>query len=472
MRSDDLSYFEDAEFLEALEHYESALNEGGQVYMDADELTDIAEYYMVKEREEDANRCIEMALSLHPEAVDPQVFLARQQMFHNNIDEARHIAQSIKDQDDREVKFLWAEIYIREDKPEKAHRMLSAYYETLMEEKDYFLYDTAGVFIDYNEWEIATRWARRLKEEFPRFDKTDYLLADILVSSGKVQDAVPLLDGILNRDPFNKGAWNLLAEAESGQEHYHEALEAIDYLLAIDEGNQQGWLIRANCLYHLNRMKEAHEQYVAFLEREPNDAMALYLDAVVLTNLERYGEALKQLELAVNACKDDAPELKHIYLQVSYVLSKLGDMNNAIYALDTAYSCSEQVRDVEYEMLRGHILLENDQRLQAEQCFRKAISQSEDKNNTRLLIAISWAENEYYDTASAMLDALLESDMTDRDQHCLPYRAYCAYFLKEKQYPALLRRAAKANPSITEYLFAPIYPNIPVEQYGTDVSFD
>lgn len=48
MRSEDLAYFEEEEFLECLAKYEKAIQDGLQPYMDADELTDIAEYYMIK----------------------------------------------------------------------------------------------------------------------------------------------------------------------------------------------------------------------------------------------------------------------------------------------------------------------------------------------------------------------------------------------------------------------------------------
>ena len=49
---DDLKYFETPEFKDILERYETAHRAGLGIYMEADELTDVAEYYaMVKNNE-------------------------------------------------------------------------------------------------------------------------------------------------------------------------------------------------------------------------------------------------------------------------------------------------------------------------------------------------------------------------------------------------------------------------------------
>ena len=112
MREENLSYFEEPDFKRALEKYEKALENNSSVYLDADELTDIAEYYMTKGQENQANEAIQLALDLHPESVDPQIFLSRQQMFYGNMKRAHEICDGILDQNDREVHFLRAELMI------------------------------------------------------------------------------------------------------------------------------------------------------------------------------------------------------------------------------------------------------------------------------------------------------------------------------------------------------------------------
>jgi alpha-glucosidase len=45
VHEEDWNYFHDPEFLDSLAQYEAARGEGREPYMDADELTDIAEYF-------------------------------------------------------------------------------------------------------------------------------------------------------------------------------------------------------------------------------------------------------------------------------------------------------------------------------------------------------------------------------------------------------------------------------------------
>ena len=101
MRIDELTYFESEEFKETLARYEAALREGRPISMEAEELTDVAEYYMTKEREEDADRCIRTALEIHPDAIDPQIFVARRELFHDNIEKARELAAAIQPHEER-----------------------------------------------------------------------------------------------------------------------------------------------------------------------------------------------------------------------------------------------------------------------------------------------------------------------------------------------------------------------------------
>ena len=89
--NEDYSYFQDKEFRNSLAAYEHMQKGGEMVELDAETLTDIAEYYAMNQRDDEATRCIKYALSFYPDSVDPQIFLARQQMFFGHQKEAWRI---------------------------------------------------------------------------------------------------------------------------------------------------------------------------------------------------------------------------------------------------------------------------------------------------------------------------------------------------------------------------------------------
>ena len=184
MREEDLSYFDNEEFKNTLRTYEEAMQQNQPIYMDADDLTDIAEYYMVNDQEPMANKAIALAVSLHPDSVDPQVFLSRQEMFHNRIERAHQICDAIPDQDDREVHLLRAELFIREEMLEKADEVINQACEKLVEEKDRFFYDAASIFMDYMQWGYALKWCNKLRTEYPRFRGVTEMEAEIRMGLG------------------------------------------------------------------------------------------------------------------------------------------------------------------------------------------------------------------------------------------------------------------------------------------------
>ena len=61
--NEDYNYFQDAEFRQSLADYERMLETGEYIEFESETLTDIAEYYAMEQRMDEANRCIRYALS-------------------------------------------------------------------------------------------------------------------------------------------------------------------------------------------------------------------------------------------------------------------------------------------------------------------------------------------------------------------------------------------------------------------------
>lgn len=466
MRKDDQNYFTDPEFQRILEQYENAMEQEESVYMDAEDLTDIAEYYMSHNEEEKANACIELAINLHPEALDPQIFLGRQHLFHGNIPAAYGILYSIQDQEDREVKFLKAELLLKERKPAEAHQLMQDYLKKIEDEIDAFLYDTSDIFYEYEYYEEALYWAELLLKENPKYPESGLLLCDIFMKMNRYEDAQKQGETILDEDPFNQNAWMVVAEAFAMQEKCMESLEATEYMLAINENHPEAMLTRASNLFYLNRIEEAHKQYEQYLSNYPDEYAILYLDGICLANLERHEEARTILLKALEISNPEAPERIHIHLQLAYVLSKLHLTIEALEQLDQCHNYPEPDTPIDFNLARGHILLENEEYEEAEKCFDIAIKNSKKPYDTLLLIGITLGETGHYTKAVDIFQSLHDSNMEKAEEKTSPYLAYCHLFLNNKEmYLQFLKEAAKLNPNTTQFLFSPFYPGVPVTEY-------
>ena len=267
MSTEDLSYFQEEEFKKNLALYEQMLQGGQSVYLEADELTDIAEYYLVQNDTDKAMACIQYALNIHPGSIDPLIFLARQKMFNGDIEGAKTIRDCITDPNDREVIFLNAELLLREGKEQEATTYLSEKAETEEEDAALFAYDTATLFLDYGYLEQAAQWGQRALDMEPDNEKFLKLKADHLISSNRPKEAIEILNSLLDINPYNLNAWHSLGEAYFVCEDFSKTMETADFALAIDEHDAQALLLKANSLLQQQNLDEAHQLYLRYFKK-------------------------------------------------------------------------------------------------------------------------------------------------------------------------------------------------------------
>lgn len=233
MNYDMSSYFEDPEFKEALARYEGMVENHTPAYFEADELTDIAEYYASKGRHKDADKAINLAIQLHPDNIDALIFRARSLMLLGKKEEAQMVMQLINNPADREFRFLQADLLIEEEHMEEADKIL----QQLAMDEEYELDTLLDIILDYvdvNQKEYAKKWIDCL---FAHFDmqtlpETNQRLRDVLCdyysTFNKPKLAIPYLNMTLNEFPYSVQHWNELGKCYLQQEQYEKAHEAFD----------------------------------------------------------------------------------------------------------------------------------------------------------------------------------------------------------------------------------------------------
>ena len=96
-------HFDKEAFQNVLKQYEQARRSGEEIYLDADVLTDIADYYDHHHQTKKAIETIDYAIRLFPDSVLPLAFRARMAlMLEDSIDGAKHFLSLITDKDSLE----------------------------------------------------------------------------------------------------------------------------------------------------------------------------------------------------------------------------------------------------------------------------------------------------------------------------------------------------------------------------------
>lgn len=464
MREEDISYFNNREFKQILQEYEEALKSHRSIYMDADDLTDIAEYYMVNSQENMANEAIRLAVSLHPDSVDPQVFLSRQEMFHDNMDKAYEICNAIPNQDDREVKFLRAELLIKDQRPDEAQQILQAACDTAKYEQDHFIYDTISIFMDYMLWDYAEQWCEKLKKANPNYKGLPEVEVEIKMCTGDYDTAIKLLNVILDINSYNIQAWNMLAESYFSKGSFDEAADACNFSLAINEHDFKALATLADCYYHTSDFAKAHEYYEKALGERQDDAL-FHMDAISLFQMGEYKKALQQLGNALKVIGEDQEKQLYIAMQQATIASKLHQFEEAVEHLKTVKALIRDKRALlDYELLFGQVMLENGFPEKARKHFESAWSKSEDSEKTALVIGIAYFEQNCYKEAVDILSRLSERNDSLTAHFALPYMAICYMKLNDtERYLQTLLSATKLCTELTAQLFEEYYPGVKPE---------
>ena len=337
MRNNNEDEFKDPDFLENLHKYEEMMAGGPAVYLDADELTDIAEYYLIeKEDNERALACIDYALSLHPQATAPLIFQARQHLLDDDLETTQALCDAIPDQTHREVIFLNAELMVRRGQTREAIDYLMDKGKEQTEDYDYYLLDAAYIFMDYEAYEAASELADRLNSYAPDWYKTWMLTADVQLGLCNFGKALSCLNKMLDNDPFSTETWNWAAEAYTGIEKYEKAIEATDYALAIDPSNYRSLQLKGHANLHMEAYEKALSIYEEMLNIDPNDENTLAFMTYCYLCLGEVEKARQTIEEAERLSGGISPDQQVIYEQHANVLAALDRYDEAIHYIDLA----------------------------------------------------------------------------------------------------------------------------------------
>lgn len=456
MQKDELAYFESEDFREILSKYEESAKSGHPVYMDADDLADIADYYQYNGHAEEANEAINLALTYNPQAVGPLLYKAREALTHGDYDTARDYASRIKVADALEGVFLQGEILICEGLEDEADELYRQYMkeEVMTDELMDYVYDVANIFSDYNLHDKSFEWICRSKGDDS--DEFKELMARTLFGLGKYKDSERIFNELIDHDPYSTRYWNALASAQFMQEDYSSAITSSEYAIAIDPNDAEGLLSKANSLYNLENFETALSYFQKYSEKMPDDEFGFLHQGTCLINLARYDEAIAVLEKAEELADPESQYLPEVYQEMAFAYSEKGKPDTAIYYLDKTdnLDCDH----INMQIIKGHVLLANKRLKEAENTFKEALKASGNSPKIMLRIIVSLYDNRYL-RSSYMLLKNFFSYMDDEWKDGYAYMALCCLDMKkDDEFLYYLKLACEKNPKEARIVLGGYFP--------------
>lgn len=242
-----------------LKKYEAARHKGDAIYFEAAELLDIYDYYAEEFRNDEAKEVLMRAVKLFPDDIDVIVAHA---YYYRNIGDWTKAASIIKKLPAESIysKLFYAEEALSRCDLAKTRSLIK---EITRSEKD-ISYDTVldigEMYFDAGYYHLAEPWLYFCnKPDYAEFTRVAEELADCLFRRGELDEAISVMNRLLDEDPYDASAWIQLAKIQYTAGKYNEALESCDYALAADEKNPEAYSVRFDALLSLDRLDEMWE---------------------------------------------------------------------------------------------------------------------------------------------------------------------------------------------------------------------
>lgn len=455
MRTDD-KYFDSKEFKDILASYEKAVAAKESIFLDADDLTDIADYYNYIGDRQKAVEVIDFALQLNPGATGPLVFKTREALENEDVKLAEQLAEEIIDKEDPDYIFLKAEILIAQNFIDKADKYIHGFLRYIEpDDMEDFVLDAVSLYVDYGVDDKAYEWLQKIKDSKRGVYKE--LMARVLFGIGKYKESVDLCNQLVDKHPYSVVYWNALASAQFMNEEYNNSITSSEYALAIEPNNTDGLLTKANGLFKLGNYEEAEKYYARYNKNEPTDEYGEMNQGVCLMTLAKFEEAIPHFKRSIEVAPEDSPYLAQIYQEIAFTYSSLKHPKEAIEYLDKTDKLDCDHADM--IVLRGHILLENGLKKEAETMFNKAASTSKNDPSILLRIIVSLHDNKYVDTSYKMFKkffSLIDDDFNEG----YSYMAICCWEMEHiEEFMHYLQIAVKRNPLEAKMVLGSLFPD-------------
>lgn len=359
----------DRKMIDLAEKYENAEAGNRRVYMDADDLADLADWYAVRGKFRQALDVVRYGLQLHPG--DTALLVEQAYLFIDiqRIDDARRAAACITEGFLPEVKILKAYLLMDKGKTAEAEQLIDS-----IEDKNDLpnIIEIAYLYIDMDNLEKAARWLERGKARYE--DDESYLaaLASYYGAAGRAEEAIACYNKLIDINPYAASYWYGLARCYFDREEFEKAIEACDYATVSDEEYGEPYLLRGHAFFYLGNDGKALENYRMAIKYETIDAD--FINAFVGMNKisqEKWEEAYRYIRLAIEKVEKSIVPLELLYANAALCLYKLGRNKEAHTYCRMAYKLNPE--EVDAYLIEGRIYQSEGNATQALRQWMKAI---------------------------------------------------------------------------------------------------
>ncbi len=431
MNKSSSSEFEQEEFKKNLAKYEEMVSTGKSVYLDADQLSEIAEYYASLDDYSKSMETIDYSLKIHPGSTELLTLKAHLLIETYHIEEAKEVVDSISENYSYGVMFLKALLSIKKEKITQAEKIFKEMEDSEGKsdnEEDYYL-DAAYAYMDNGYSEKALPWFEKALKIIPDDNEVQQDYAECCFRCGEMSRAITWYNKVLDEDPYSIEAWFGLGKSYFISNDFPNAIEAFDFILAIEPDHRFALILEAGAYAKLKNDAKASELYARYCKLFPDEPKTYVLMGICYLHLKEYEKAKDCFEQAIEKDPEmEDPLTISAYQDLAFCYLYLKEYESAIKTIDKAIELDVNY-DAELYITKGSLLLEMNNSSAAKDAFTEALELDSFNNpDTYLNIALVYQQFKDFDAAINILK-FLQEDFPDYNASYI----HMAYLYLEKK---------------------------------------
>ncbi len=222
---------------ELLKQFELSLAQSETIRFTEDEFESIIHYYLQNNQAQFALDASEMALILYPFSSEFCLTKADAHIELGELDHAEeYLTNNFKiDKTDIDFYIILSEVHVLRNNYDKAIEICKEGIEVCRENLDELYLHLAEIYDHQGEYDEVIPNIEEAIRLNPVNEDALYLYSITMSILDKVEEKIVFLQSLINEDPFNDEAWYFIAISYRELGLYEKAIEALEYINAIDE---------------------------------------------------------------------------------------------------------------------------------------------------------------------------------------------------------------------------------------------
>lgn len=331
---------------ELAKRFEAMINDNRFDYFDSSEFDVIVDFFLQKNDLEKSRLALDMALEQHPNDNDLMIKLARQLVAENNPHKSMEILKKVSiPSDDTDYYLTLGSTYAALSKPNLA---ISAYKKALTgfeeDEREELYNAIAFEYENLKEYDTALVYLKKAVPLSANLEAQYYEIRFCYSILDETDEAIEYFNSEIEDNVYNVEARMALALSYSHIDLIEKAIDALEFVLAIDPAHTKAYVELCTLLLDLDRTKEAFDNIQEALRNNVDTAM---IRAMMGDCYLKSGDDISAQECYLLAISMDSRNVE-AHIGLGFVFSDRGNPQKAIDYFEKAIKLDPLNTDVIY----------------------------------------------------------------------------------------------------------------------------